>query len=330
MKKFDRVTSILIHLQTRQVVRARDLAERFGVAERTIYRDIRTLENAGVPIGSEAGVGYFLDKAYDLPPVMFSRDEAAALLIGQKIIENRVDAATLDEFRQAMDKVRSVLDSQDRHYLDSIDNDIAVQQQGETGLTARADGWLRDCRTALSRRQPLAFDYSGRVGQASTTRQVEPVGLYFYSHHWHLIAWCRLREDYRDFRLDRIDGLQLLGEQFRRRDFRNLQEYLQREPRHEALHEITVRFSDESAQFVDEQRYYFGFVEERAERNGVSMTFLVPRLEYFARWLLQYTDGVEIVSGDALQPIIADLLATLATHWIGRPEDPSAATSHHS
>lgn len=319
MKKFDRVTSILLHLQTHQVVRAQDLAEQFDVTERTIYRDIRTLENAGVPIGSEAGVGYFLDKSYNLPPVMFSRDEAAALLIGSKIIQNQVDEATAGEFQQAMNKVRSVLDSSDRHYLDTIDEDIVVQQPRDKELSARADGWLRDCRTALSSMQPLSLDYVGRAGQSPTTRDVEPVGLYFYSHHWHLIAWCRLREGYRDFRLDRIRRLHLLTEQFRRRDYRNLQEYLQREPQYDSLHEIKLRFSNEAAQYVDEQRYYFGFVEEQVTGEGVEMTFLVELLPYFAGWLLQYSDGVEVLSGEALQPVIESLLGELSGHWLGRP-----------
>ena len=90
MNRFDRITSILLLLQTRSVVTARFLSEHFSVAERTIYRDIRTLENAGVPIGSEAGVGYFLEKGYHLPPVSFTRDEAASLLIGEKLLASRL------------------------------------------------------------------------------------------------------------------------------------------------------------------------------------------------------------------------------------------------
>ncbi len=287
----------------------------FDVTERTIYRDIRSLETAGVPISAEPGLGYFLEKSYNLPPIMFSRDEAAALLIGSKIIENQVDAATLSEFQQAMNKVRSVLDTSDRHYLDIIDEDIVVHQPRIAALSAKADEWLGDCRTALSCMQPLSIEYSGRSEQAATTREVEPVGLYFYSYHWHLIAWCRLREDYRDFRMDRISQLCLLPEQFRRRDFRNLKEYLQREPQYDSLHEITLRFSHEAAQFVDEQRYYYGFVEQYVTDEGVEMIFLVPFLPYFAGWLMQYTNGVEVLKGDELRPIIKTLLNTLTDHW---------------
>lgn len=92
MNRFDRVTSILLLLQTRSVVTARFLADQFAVTERTIYRDIRTLENAGVPIGAEAGVGYFLEKGYRLPPVCFTTDEAASLLLGEKLLMQSLDA----------------------------------------------------------------------------------------------------------------------------------------------------------------------------------------------------------------------------------------------
>ena len=141
------------------------------------------------------------------------------------------------------------------------------------------------------------------------------MGLYFYAHHWHLIAWCCLREDYRDFRLDRIRSLELAPVQFRRRDFRNLQEYLNRELPSQELNEIRLHFTAVAAQFVGEQRYYFGFVEETETDDGVEMTFLVAHMEYFCRWLLPYTNGVTLVSGDALNPVMAELFSELADTW---------------
>jgi len=283
----------------------------FDVAERTIYRDIRTLENAGVPIVSETGVGYYLDKGFTLPPIMFNRDEAAALLIGGKVIENQVDQSTWAEFQQAINKVRSVLDSGDRHYLDIIDDGIVVHAPADTRLSARADTWLRECRSALSSMQVAELKYGGGPGQSATQRQIEPVGLYFYSHHWHLIAWCRLREDYRDFRLDRINDLQLLAETFRRRDYRNLTEYLNRHQEDSPVHEVRLSFTRAAARFVGEQRYFFGFVEEVTTENGIEMVFLVRHLDWFGRWLLQFTDGVQWLAGDSLLPVMSTLVSEL-------------------
>ena len=130
MNRFDRVTSLLLLLQTRTVVTARFLSDHFDVSERTIYRDIRTLENAGVPIGSEAGVGYWLDKGYRLPPVSFTLDEAAALLLGEKLLVSSLDVDSLKDFKQALNKIRAVIDSSDKDYLSSLDVDIEVLPTG--------------------------------------------------------------------------------------------------------------------------------------------------------------------------------------------------------
>jgi len=267
MNRFDRVTALLLLLQTRSVVTAKFLAEHFGVTERTVYRDIRTLENAGVPIGSEAGVGYFLEKGYHLPPVSFTLDEASSLLLGEKLTAGRLDTATKSDFETALNKVRSVLDSGDKDYLSALDADVmvipanrvlatgvdvdpdAVSNPESTKRTSMQDRWLRECRGALVRRQVVQIDYTAGVKQTTTTRHIEPIGLFYYSHHWHLIAWCRLREDYRDFRLDRITSFQLLSEQFSRRSHNTLEEYLSKE-REVELAEVVVVFEPDVARFV--------------------------------------------------------------------------------
>lgn len=313
MNKFDRVTSILIYLQTRSVVTAAELASRFDVSERTIYRDIRTLENAGVPIGAEAGIGYFLDKAYRLPPVVFTRDEGASLLLVAKIIESQVDSATQDEYLTALDKIRAVMEAEDQQYLSAIDDAIAVYRPGKKEVSSEHNRWLHECRTSLARSQVVEIDYRAGVAATPTRRQVEPIGLYFYGHHWHLIGWCRLRLDYRDFRLDRIQTLELLGEQFRPREHKSLQEYLTREHSGE-LHEVVLRFSTESARYVGEQRYFFGFVREVETDLGIEMTFVTPNLDYIGRWMLQFTTGVECLS-EVMTPTMDRLLGELRDRW---------------
>lgn len=316
MNKFDRVTSILIYLQTRPVVTARELATRFDVSERTIYRDLRTLENAGIPIGAEAGVGYFLDKSYRLPPVAFTREEGASLLLGAKMLESRVDAATREEYRMALDKIRSVMESEDQHYLNAIDDSIAVYKPGNLAKTLEQETWLPECRASLSRSQVVIVDYEAGTSAVATTRELEPIGLYYYSDNWHLIAWCRLRADYRDFRLDRVKALTLKPEQFVRREHASLQEYLERERgTTKELHEIVVNFSPASARFVGEQRYRFGLVRERETEEGIEMTFVTPYLDYIARWLLQFAGGVSS-DNELLQPVMEKLVAELGAQWM--------------
>lgn len=315
MKKFDRVTATLIYLQTRSVVTAQQLAERFDVSERTVYRDIRTLEAAGVPVGSEAGVGYFLARDYRLPPVMFTRDEAAALAMGAKLIDGRVDGDTQQGYGSAMDKIRAVLRVPDRDFLSAIDDSIAVRPSMSIDDTHEHDRWLIECRAALARSQVMAIDYSRRGLEPSRPRVVEPIGLYFYGHHWHLIGWCREREAKRDFRLDRVQRVQLLPEQFARREHGSLQDYLSSLDSELELHDIELRFSLEAARFVGEERFSFGYTGRRDTASAVVMNFRTPHLEYLGRWLLGFTDGVRIARGDALRTVVRALLSDLERHW---------------
>lgn len=343
MNRFDRVTSLLLLLQTRSVVTARFLSDHFDVSERTIYRDIRTLENAGVPIGAEAGVGYYLEKGYRLPPVSFTLDEAASLLLGEKLLVASLDTNSLQDFERALNKVRAVVDSSDKDYLSSLDADIEVLPTGSQfplddvsrhgradsasgegvkggtlkgqGASHSGDRWLRECRSALVRRQVIEIDYSALSSDCHSTRHIEPIGLFYYSWHWHFIAWCRLREDYRDFRLDRILSFSPQSEQFARHSRLTLQQYLKEQPGQNELQEVELFFGPEAARFVAEQRYMFGFVDEERQQDGVKMRFLTSVPEYMARWLLQYTDDVEVIRGDSIRMALQRFSAQLAAHW---------------
>jgi len=329
MNRFDRVTSLLLLLQTRSVLTAKFLSEHFSVSERTIYRDIRTLENAGVPIGAEAGVGYFLEKGYHLPPVTFTLDEAASLLIGEKLLANSLDADSLQDFRRALNKIKAVIDGPDKDYLSSLDADIEVIPTGsqfpldassESGVSN--DQWLRECRSALIRKQVVDIEYSAQSGEVLNTRQVEPIGLFYYSWHWHLIAWCRLRQDYRDFRLDRISSFKPLSEQFARHSRLTLEQYLSSRPEQDGLQEVELVFGNDTARFVGEQRYLFGFIAEERVEDGVKMRFLTHIPEYMSRWLLQYIDDVDVIRGDSIKQALRTFSNRLHAHW-NEPAKPS-------
>jgi predicted DNA-binding transcriptional regulator YafY len=323
MNRFDRVTSLLLLLQSRSVVTARFLSDHFNVSERTIYRDIRTLENAGVPIGAEAGVGYFLERGYRLPPVCFTLDEAASLLLGEKLLVSSLDANSLQDFKQALNKIRAVIDSSDKDYLSSFDADIEVLPTGShfplddvnQEVSGCGDRWLRECRSALVHRQVIEIDYGALSSNSDTKRCIEPIGLFYYSWHWHLIGWCRLRKAYRDFRLDRIQSFSPQTELFARHSRLTLQQYLNEQPGRDELQEVELLFGPEAARFVGEQRYMFGFVDEERQDDGVKMRFLTPVPEYMARWLLQYTNDVEVIRGDSIKKALQRFSAQLAAHW---------------
>ncbi|MCG7587864.1 YafY family protein, partial [Photobacterium sp. OFAV2-7] len=177
------------------------------------------------------------------------------------------------------------------------------------------DLWLGECRSALVRKQVVEIDYSSPTSQEVISRHIEPIGLFYYSLHWHLIAWCRLREGYRDFRLDRISKFQPQPQQFSRHSRATLQQYLARQQSQNKLLEVDLLFRPEAARFVGEQRYSFGFVSEERTAEGVKMSFLTSVPHYMARWLLQFTGGVCVLKGDGLESAMRCLTDELSAHW---------------
>src|SRR3982750_4566070 len=109
MNRIDRLAAILLQLQSRRVVKARELAEKFSLSLRTVYRDVKALEEAGVPIIGEAGTGYSLMEGYKLPPVMFNQEEATALLTASKLVQSKTDAGIFKHYASALDKIKAVL-----------------------------------------------------------------------------------------------------------------------------------------------------------------------------------------------------------------------------
>src|SRR5438045_9796978 len=126
MKRIDRVTAVLIQLQSKKVVKAQDIAERFNISLRTVYRDINTLQEAGVPIIGEAGVGYSIMDGYRLPPVMFTKEEATAFLMAEKILDKYTDNYNAGIYRSALYKIKAVLRSAEKDFISAIDENIMV------------------------------------------------------------------------------------------------------------------------------------------------------------------------------------------------------------
>jgi predicted DNA-binding transcriptional regulator YafY len=314
MNRLDRLTAILIHLQTKRVVRAQELAERFGISLRTVYRDVRSLEEAGVPIGAEAGVGYFLTD-YHLPPVMLTSAEASALLLGSKLIEKWTDQSVQTEFESALFKIKSVLKRADQEHLDDLDAQINVAKPAYR--LPYSDGLLSVLQQGIARHHVLRLLYHSQYNDAETQRDVEPVGLYHYRMAWHLIAYCQTRQDYRDFRVDRIRELTDTGIRFSRRERLSLQQYLDRLGNHDMpVIEATIIFPKTESRYMQEQKYAFGFQQEDDLGDRVRMHFQTPYLEGLARWLLMYGNAVTVEQPESLQTMVQNLVEELQVHYL--------------
>jgi predicted DNA-binding transcriptional regulator YafY len=298
MNRLDRLSAILIQLQSRNVVKAQDLAARYEISLRTVYRDMRSLEEAGVPIIGEAGIGYSLAAGYRLPPVMFSREEATAFLTAEKLVSSLTDAANSASYRSALDKIRAVLRSTEQNYLEHIDARIEVLESRRPTIHP-GENVMQTILKAISERRLLEIDYFAYYRQEQTTRQVEPIGVFFLDNFWHLIAWCRNRKAIRDFRFDRILNIRPLELQFEdiHEPFMNYVRTLYREM---ALQPVQLILDQRAYVHLGEQKYYQGFVSEEITPEGVVMDFMTMSLEGFARWYLSFSDCATILSPNAL------------------------------
>ena len=158
MNRLDRVTAILIQLQSKRVVKAQDIAERFNISLRTVYRDIRTLEEAGIPLAGETGVGYSIMEGYRLPPVMFTMEEATAFLTAEKLVEKLTDVSTDESFKSAMYKIRSVLRSTEKDHLEIMDDHIEVQEN-QYLPKSKSENSLQNLLKCISEKKVLTINY---------------------------------------------------------------------------------------------------------------------------------------------------------------------------
>lgn len=315
MNRTDRLTAMIIYLQGRSRVTVEDLSGRYDISKRTVYRDLRALQEAGVPIGSEAGKGYFIVKGYHLPPVMFDKNEAAALLAGERLMEKWSETKLSQSYTAALDKIRSVLRSREKEYLETLDQHIktfSFSDERAVKTDYQVFVFLQD---AVVNREVIAIKYYSPYKDQFTQRDVEPLGLLIRGNYWYLAGWCRLRTDYRMFRVDRIESYKKTGESLPESPEHTLQEFSELSLREEQdLQEVVVRFDQEMIRYMGDQKYYRGWISEEVVDDGVQMTFLTSSVEYFARWLMMWGDGVTVQQPGQLKERVKELSEELYRH----------------
>ncbi len=216
MRRADRLFQIVLALRRRRIATARDLARTLEVSERTIYRDVQELSACGLPIEGAAGVGYRLGRGFDLPPMMFDRDELQALRLGARMVRSWADPDLSEAAGNALRKIEAVLPP------DREEPGEALFAPNLRGYPVRLVGLLR--RAVLEQRK-ARFDYTREDGAASA-RTVRPLGLFYWGAVWTLVAWCEQRDDHRSFRLDRMANPEVLAEPFILQAGQTLQDFL--------------------------------------------------------------------------------------------------------
>ncbi|GCC51406.1 YafY family transcriptional regulator [Chryseotalea sanaruensis] len=314
MNRIDRLTAILIHLQSKRVVKSEELADRFSISQRTVYRDVKALMEAGVPIGSEAGKGYFIVDGYHLPPVMFTQDEASAMMLAGKLVEKLTDKSVQTSFDSALHKIKAVLHESEKDHLESLQNLVQVLERPRNEEQPSGnfpDNFLTTIQRAVVKKQVLVIEYTNNK-QELTSRELEPIGIFYYSSAWHLIAWCRLRNDYRDFRADRIRSLVNTEKPVENRNLLSLKEYMTSMGQmHEGLIKAVVCFD----KGMLKGRQVYGSFSQEDQGDRIKIVFLIDNLIYIARMLLVYGSAATIEEPEELKHIMSELTEELFSHY---------------
>jgi len=222
MNRIDRLLGILTLLQTKKYVTAEAIADKFEISVRTVYRDIKALHEQGVPVSFEQHKGYFIVEGYFLPPVSFSSAEASALLLMETMVQGFADKSIGKHYTSALNKVKAVLRSSEKEAIDRLSQHTRFQFPA---CFIKDTAFLSILQQSIISKTILELEYSNTKNEVSS-RRVEAIGLIFYAFAWHLIAWCHLRQDYRDFKVSRILKVKATSQGFQKQDHIALNEYM--------------------------------------------------------------------------------------------------------
>ncbi|MBE7174862.1 MAG: WYL domain-containing protein [Mucilaginibacter polytrichastri] len=226
MNRIDRLLGLLTLLQSRRFTPAEHIAKTYSTSLRTVYRDLKALNELGIPLGLEPAKGYFVAEGYFLPPVSFSTEEANALLIIEAIVDGFADETTRTRYARILEKVKSVMPEHQKQAVNNLAGRIGMQLPSRFGADT---GSLYLIQQAIAAKHIIRLAYTNAKNE-NTTRDIEPIGIVFYALSWHVIGWCHKRMDYRDFKLLRIVSASDTKIPFTRTDHIRLEAYMQQLP----------------------------------------------------------------------------------------------------
>lgn len=313
MNRIDRLMGTMLLLQSRRVIRAEDIARHFEISLRTVYRDVAALSEIGIPVIAEAGVGYSLMRGYLLPPIMFTQDEAAALGMAGLALSKTSDPSLDASIGSALLKVKAALPDKQLARLERVEESVVFGWNNYGSKPKGGVARLVDIQSSLAEQKALRISYvTGGRGEL-TAREVEPLGLVHYLEYWHLIAWCRLRGDYRDFRFDRIGKLEILDQKVTRHGEFDLQAYLAAQRTVPETFEAKVFFK-QIAVCRAKRDWSLGVVDEEEVEGGSLLTLTTGNYDWMTGWLLSFRDCASVVAPEALKFLLIDESRRLLAH----------------
>jgi predicted DNA-binding transcriptional regulator YafY len=302
MNRIDRLFAILLNLQNKRRLRAQDLAIQFEVSKRTIYRDMSALNQMGIPIAALPGEGFELVEGYYLPPLMFTEDEAVALLLGSRLLTKQSAGSLARSADSALAKIKVALPDQVRARSEALTNIIGF-------ITPKAKFDLDDpqlvlIQNAIQEKRVLHLRYRGYKKEDVTERDVEPHQLFYADGVWYLEAYCRMRKGMRDFRLSRMEKVTPRREIFHKKRTGAVQI--------QPIIVIKIRFAPDAVRWVREQQHYGYQRDEQQTPQGTVMVYHVNHESEIIPWILGWGTSAEVLSPKELRQALRETALNLA------------------
>lgn len=306
MNRIDRLSAILIMLQSSVSVKPKQITERFGIGIRTVYRDIYALEEAGVPITGDSRSGYSLVDGFKLPPLMFTKEEAFAFLAASKLMDKFTDEGLQASYKSGIEKIRAVMRLAEKETLSVIDKKIG-HLDFHSPVRQDSQDHLQHLLNGISKREKIEIDYISHGNNNHTKRIVDPIGIFFSMANWYFIAFCNTKKDYRTFRVSRIGQIKLTGVEVNKQH-PPLESFLNDLKDRTDLYKAVIEVNQSDLPIIDESKYYQGLVSEEKNGEKTVLHFMTYSLERLARWYMSYIDIATVILPTELSQIIKDIL----------------------
>lgn len=293
IKKFERIVHIFFLLQSKAFLPIEELMEKFQVTKRTIYRDLSMLVRVGIPMFHTPGAGYSLVDGFRLSPARFTEGEVLSVMIAEKIMCNHETESVRRNFEQVLTKIKSSFYSHQKNEILHLQDKLLIKEKFD------AKDYVPDIMDTLLRssvdKQLTEILYKNAKGDKPNLRTVEPIGVFNENGNWYLLAYCHSRNDYRNFRLDRIQKIGVLEKHFEK-EHPSINELNERYDS-QYFTEIIVSVDIKYAHFLTFERDNFGYVKENISNETILMYFSCKaHPTSFVRWFLRFVDVGEIIA----------------------------------
>jgi len=304
-KRFDRILQLFFLLQSKATVTINEMQSRFETSKRTTYRDLKALENAGIPITCHDGSGYSLSEGFRIQPSRFTPEEVLSLLIAEKMMQQHQTKFIKEQFESVLIKVKSSLQPQQKIALQHLDDKLLISADSKSG------NYLPDIintlLSSISSHEIVKISYHKSSEKDVKVREIEPVGLFFERGHWYALAFCLRRMDYRNFRLDRIKQAAITSVPFTRKHppLSELRADLETLPALPIIIHADLKF----AHFMFWERDSYGFYKEETKDDQIVMYFnCAQHPTAFVRWFMRFIDVADIIEPTALKEELMEIL----------------------